>query len=269
MKSDNIQDFNFDFPLLMIASVGVMVVLVLLILLFFAYSRRKIMQEKLQASELRDKHQMDLIENAIQVEERARNRIARELHDDLGSKLGLLSINMQLFRQENINDENQKQGLIKMEEILENSINTTRRISHELLPPVLDSFGLQAALEDLMIKVNTSTSLNLNISNVELLKFASTNDDLNLYRIVQELVNNTLKHSKASKAEFRIRRENEGLCVDYWDNGVGLNKEHLENSGGLGFKNIKSRTLMLKGDFELPATNKGFFITLKFPNYGK
>ncbi|MEL7343207.1 MAG: histidine kinase, partial [Bacteroidota bacterium] len=175
----------------------------------------------------------------ILAQEEERTRIARELHDDIGSKLSVMSMFVKQLG--SVMPAGETELVEEIDGMIMKSMDTTRRISHELLPPTLQKFGLVSALTELAEGYEkTGTSLNMKLDPLESISL----DDkatLNLFRIVQELSKNSIQHGEASEIKLEFKASEGQGGMSYQDNGKGVNKTVLINGKGLGISNIDSR----------------------------
>lgn len=220
--------------------------------------QKKLMLQQLEKEELKSQHQKRLLQTSIEVQEKERKRIAQDLHDELGATLSISR--MQLVQLENQKvdvSEKVAANLLEVRKAIESALSSTRRISHELMPPNLVNLGLDKALKELVdlgIKAG-NIKIELSISNnLEQLPWAYK---VGLYRVFAELINNTLKHSGgATKAYLHINFENSILRCKYSDNGQGL---HKTSQKGLGLKGLEGRVEALGGSWEFGSLDKGGF----------
>lgn len=244
------------------------ILMALSLLLFFYFSRKKILKKELEKKDLELEHQLKLLEATLLTQEQERQRIARDLHDDISSKLNIISLNAYLLSSKNLTekdfDEISSNIIIVTKQVLENS----RRIAHDLLPPILDNFGLHAALEELCHSNCQGDIMTVTYDNPKE-QFAFEKIDskghLHIFRIIQELINNSIKHGKASQIRIEIKDENNACNIHYSDNGIGFNVKEVEGKDGIGMKNIKSRTAFLHGRLEIKSNlNEGVTAKLSF-----
>lgn len=235
------------------------------LVLFFYFSRKKIIQKELEKKDLEIHHQKELLRAGIITQEAERRRIAQDLHDDISSKLNIVSLNSHLLKRPNLSAN-------EIAEITENIISLTgkaldnsREIAHGLLPPVLDKFGLHAGVEELCQEFNSSKSVNVSYRNQ--LEFDDLDKDkhLHVFRILQELMNNSLRHGKAKNISI-LFEEDDGFkrCL-YTDDGCGFDSNHKQHQNGLGMKNIESRVAFLNGIITFDSIiNKGIKVRFNF-----
>jgi two-component system NarL family sensor kinase len=231
------------------------------------YQRRQIKQEKYLAEVQRD-YQRSLLETALDSEEAERRRMAGELHDDIGVMLSLtkMSLNQLIQRAEGRQEEQVLAG--KVRGLLDETISHVRRISQALVPSTLEQFGLEAALEDLVSKAAPSgrplVILQKSKSPVPRL---SSKVELALFRIAQELLNNSIKHAAASSVWIQTEASAEALTVQIIDDGCGFDVESVrsDKTSGLGLKNIESRLNVIRGDVTYTRLSPGMRVTIGVP----
>ena len=149
---------------------------------------------------------------------------------------------------------------------MEETIASVRRVSHDLRPVVLERLGLVEAIGSLVDQVNQSGDLKIQFEQKVQGGGLEKEDELNWYRIVQELINNTLKHAQATKIKIGISGSKNGLVLIFEDNGVGFPAD-TEKRAGLGLSNIESRLNLMKGHLEYIDTKKG--VQMKIYSYHK
>lgn len=204
-----------------------------------------------------EKNKFDIINQA---EESEKKKIARELHDGLGQQLVLLNL---LFQ--NLNPSEEQTSQFKdISSLIQNVIREVKEIAYNLLPPDLDK-GFINGIDRFANRINTLGQLEFELDISPELSEADLGDvdRFNLYRIVQEVINNAIKHSKASKIIFRLKQEGNGLKIEIEDNGVGFDIEKV--NFGLGLQNIQHRMKMSKIKGEVVSeSGKGTRIILCF-----
>lgn len=197
--------------------------------------------------ELQYQHQRQLLKLSIDVQEGERKRIAQDLHDELGAVLSIAR--MHLVHLESVQSEKTTlQGLQQARVLTENALVTMRRISHELMPLQLQKYGLIKTLEALTQQINDANKINVELITPEDEPRWSKPAELGLYRIIMEMINNTIKHTQASSIRIQINQSLDHIVVTYADNGNGLPENH---SKGLGLQNIDARINALGGSFEI------------------
>ncbi|NVK05480.1 MAG: hypothetical protein HWD92_11685 [Flavobacteriia bacterium] len=222
---------------------GLVVLLVSVFAAFYALnvSRRRIIATEREKAQFALDEQKKLLAASIQGGERERKKIAEELHDHINAQLTV--VRMSLSRD--------KENEIAAEAIqsLDGTIQELRGISRELMPPVLERFGLLDALDDLFDKVERSGGLRIEFDAPESWEPNNTARDLALYRMVQEFIQNSIKYAEASVISVSVKVEGDQLFMELKDDGKGFNMSEVQI--GLGTKNIESRADFLNGTAEL------------------
>jgi len=198
--------------------------------------------------------------------EAERKRIAKDLHDGLGQQLSGLRMSWEGLENKIANAAPaQSEKLKHLTSILDEACTEVRSISHSMMPKVLQEKGLLAAIEEMVRKSLGITTIHFQIEHfkVENVRFQER-IELSLYRICQELVNNIIKHSKASEVAIQLMRNKSHLILIVEDNGVGFNKQ--QNKDGIGMMNISSRLSTVKGEAEIePGPERGVVATIRVP----
>jgi two-component system NarL family sensor kinase len=199
---------------------------------------------------LKREKEIEIMQTMINVEEAERKRVARDLHDSIGSKLSALKI---IFANtQNKNDYNDS----RINTILETSIAELRQISYNLVPESLLKLGLEKALGDLCFTLR-SDIVSIEFHSYEIDNSMPLTTQTNIFRIVQELLNNALKHSKATQILVSCSQNGNRFYISIEDNGVGFDISGIEENQGLGIKNIKSRIELLHGSLDCESSSGG------------
>lgn len=241
------------------------IIVAVALIIFFYFSRKKIIQKELEKKDLVLKYQKEQLHAVIITQEEERKRIAQDLHDDISSKLNIVSLNSHLLTAPNLTE-------AETAEITENIINLTtkalensRKIAHNLLPPVFEKFGLNAAIEELCEEFESSKALKVYYINE--IDFDDKDKDrhLHVFRILQELMNNSLRHGEATEIWISFKTIDQMYSCNYEDNGKGFDSESIDNQKGLGMKNIDSRISFLDGTIEINSQiNNGISVMFTF-----
>ena len=197
----------------------------------------------------------NLIREVIEAQEKERERFAMEIHDGLGQTLLASKMNLNAlgsaFDGLEKEDKDVFENAVKL---LTESIQEARNISHGLMSRVLNKFGLAYAINEIVNNINTTQKLKFIFqNNIENQRF-NEEIEMGIYRTLQELIKNIIKHSKASIAYLKISKKDNDLTIIIEDNGVGIKKQILldpKKSGGIGLRNMKSRIEYLGGKFEI------------------
>ncbi len=202
----------------------------------------------------------------IQTEEKERKRFAKELHDGMGPLLSSVKMSVSSLAQMT-HDEASREIVENTELVINEAIRSLKEISDNLSPHVLTNFGLVRALNNFINKINITKAIRINLkSNLKDERFDS-NVEVVLYRVVCELINNTIKHAQAKKIDISITQDGDYLSIIYQDNGKGFDVEKIMDqsvNSGMGFSNIFSRINSLKGEINIESKNKkGTLATIK------
>ena len=257
--------FSEENQIIIIVIIGVVLLLLMAtsLLLFFFFSRKKIIEKELEKKSAKLEHQKDLIQATIITQEDERKRIAQDLHDEISSKLNVIFLNSNLLLDGELSTSEYTKVNKSIIDVTSRTLETARKIAHDLLPPILEKFGLQSAIEELIDDYNTSKktliSYQLNYPNNHLNK----TQELHLFRVLQELINNSLRHGKAKNINLVLEINNDSLNFNYSDNGIGFDSNLVEHKKGLGMKNIESRVELLNANLEIHSKiNKGIQVTI-------
>ncbi len=262
-------DQNPEINVLVIIGIGAMFFLVIILLLLFTISQRKTTKYHLDVQQLREKQQNQLIEAAVRSEEGERHRIAELLHDEVGallssSRIFLVEMNTQHLPQTDKDDHS------KVKEMIDESIQKVRTISHNLHSTILKEFGLNEAISHFMRKVADGPAIKSTIDLDEAYLLSNAETDLAVYRIIQELVNNLLKHAHPRLIKITSSLTGNQLQLQLQHNGDGLTQKQFEElrfkPEGLGLKNIQNRIILLKGTILFTRLESGeYTIQLTMP----
>jgi len=150
-------------------------------------------------------------------------------------------------------------------DMLDTSIRELRRVAHNMMPEMLTKFGLDETLKEYFNSLNAANLLVVNYQSVGLTNRLDGNTEIIIYRIIQELMNNILKHAAASQVFVQLIKDNNRLNVVIEDNGKGFDTAMLENNKGAGWVNIRSRVEYLKGQLDIHSEpGKGTLVNIEF-----
>ena len=203
---------------------------------FFFFYQKKMLRQQLLLSEIQTAHREELLHSNIEQVENERHRFATDLHDELGGIFSTLKLKINQLNR----DENAERLLNESREIIDAGIASVRRISHAMTPPGLEMFGLSDALTSLCQKTD-SPQLNVDFVCSSDFPRLEGKIELGLYRIAQELLNNAIRHSAASKIILYLSHSEREICFEFSDNGKGFDPAILHDRRGLGLKNIEAR----------------------------
>lgn len=238
----------------------------LTVVMFVVLHQRRVIRHQIELNDLESKKQIELFQAAAQSEEEERQRIAGELHDDVGATLA--SARMFLHQAEKYSTSPE---LIRQSgQLVDDSIRKVRDISHKLQPGTLQSLGLHTALNALAEVYKRSGSINFDVLPARNIPRLDPHRELHVYRIVQELTNNIIKHSNASFIVLEFTLADRDLLLTMQHNGIGLSdqtfNEYLTNKNGIGLKNISSRVKFVDGKISFKQQSSNSFLTeLRIP----
>lgn len=264
-----VQPFSMPSPIdvyiLLFGGTLLMFLLAGMLLFFVSSYQKRLLRNKAEMESMKATHQLDLFQSSIDGMENERRRLSRDLHDEIGAALSMLRL--QLGRSQNLDvmQSPQTHELINSSKVLiDHTIENVRRISNDMLPHGLEEFGLKYALESLCDKIENASPILITL-NVDMLCRFENRLELALYRILQELLNNTLKHAEATEITITFLQQPNKLILFYHDNGKGFEIKKLVKRG-LGLNSIESRVNMIYGtlDFET-STGKGTKATVTLP----
>jgi len=236
---------------ILIAGLVIGLLLFVIIALLLRNRMKKKQQLALQQKDLLFKElQLTAI---IDSQEKERKRFASDLHDGFGQLISILKLNVENI--EGQKDKNKKQFIYqKSLSILDEMYIELRNICFNLMPQSLVKFGLEPSLKEFADKINTSEKLIVEVLIFDLTKRLSDVQEISIYRIVQEWVNNIIKYSDAGKITVQITKDEQELTLTIEDDGMGFELNNLKQSKGNGWKNIRSRTNLIHGDLEIDTT---------------
>lgn len=225
---------------------------------------RKIFELLNRVSKIRKDNEAKVLSAIISTEEKERKFFAKELHDGLGPVLSSMKMSLSAIDIIKLSDTN-RQIISKTEFAVDNAITVTKEISNHLNPQVLERYGIEKAIQTFANNSIPDKQVNFNIeSNLEKSRL-DYNQEVILYRISCELINNTLKHASASKISISVSKYPDKIIFIYDDNGQGFDIAEKRNSG-MGLNNIESRVKSLNGSLEIKThPSKGVFVKIELP----
>jgi signal transduction histidine kinase len=257
-----------DIRFFLVVGIAAMLLLFVSFLLIFIFAQRRRIQYQSSLQSLKESQQHQLIDAAVRSEESERHRIAEELHDEVGAILSATKLHVYGIGTDNM-DNNVKVLHKKCTTLLDEAIIKVRGISHNLHSSILKEFGLNEAIKHFAGKMSWGTVLNITTDLDYSYPTVDPKDDINVYRIIQELTNNILKHAHADKIRIESQFDKKVLTMTILHNGAGLSQTDFEtlryNKEGLGLKNIQNRVILLKGDLQFTKNTNGFQIDILIP----
>ena len=197
-------------------------------------------------------------------QEEERSRLAKDLHDGLGGLLSGVKFSLSNMKDNLIVTPDNMAVFERSLDMIDTSIKELRRVAHNMMPEMLTKFGLDEALKEYCNTINATKLLTVKYQSLGMETRIESATEIIIYRIVQELLNNILKHAVASEAFVQLIRENNRLNIVVEDNGKGFDIAVLENSKGAGWTNIRSRVEYLKGQLDIHSESKGTLVNIEF-----
>lgn len=238
---------------------GGLILLVLMVvgILLWVYKSRLEKREAIHHERLRQ--QEIRLEATIETQEEERSRLARDLHDGIGQLLSATRLNFGAFEGE-VKNENFQKAL----HMLDEACREVREVAHVIMPRSLEAEGLAAAIQEMLEKSLRNTPISFQFEVVGQIERLHKKLEINLYRIVQELIQNILKHSSATEVHLQLIRRPDKLLLIVEDNGSGLQKS--AKTDGIGLVNIHTRTNAINGYFHIEnGPDAGMIATLRLP----
>jgi two-component system, NarL family, sensor kinase len=214
--------------------------------------RKKLQQQKI--TELEKEKQLQAVDAMLQGQEEERSRLAKDLHDGLGGMLSGVKLSFNNMKENMILDADNTQRFEKSINQLDNTIAELRKVAHNLMPESLSKLGLKTAIEDYCSSLQSSSGCSIIYqqmgNNIELSTIAS----VNIYRIIQELVNNAVKHAQPKQILVQLTKTANKVLISAEDDGKGFDTNVLKNSKGIGISNITNRVQYLNGTIDIQST---------------
>jgi two-component system, NarL family, sensor kinase len=234
--------------------IGAGITLLIISLLSYRNYRQKQKLQQHRISELEKEKHLTATEAVLKGEEQERTRLAKDLHDGLGGMLSGIKYSFQTMKGNLIMTPDNTQAFERSMDMLDSSIKEMRRVAHNMMPEALVKFGLDTALKDFCNDINQSGALQVNYQSIGMEGAAiEQTTAITIYRIVQELINNTMKHAAAKNAIVQVTKTGDQLSVTVEDDGKGFETGMLNQGRGMGWSNIQNRVEFLKGTIDVQS----------------
>ncbi len=255
-------------PTQLLIGIGVMLFLFGSFMYALVINQRKKLQHQKTLDQIREQQQNQLIEAAVRSEEIERHRIAETLHDEVGAILSSSKLHLQAIKATSM-DEKDLKLYEKSKMLLDQGIQKVRGISHNLHSNILKEFGLNDAIQHFVTMITKGTLIKGSTELDDTYQSGNPENDISIYRMVQELMNNILKHAEATELNVTSEFSSRQLILTISHNGKGLSQEQFEElrykKEGLGLKNIQNRVILLKGKIEFTCFENGCEIKMLIP----
>ncbi len=237
-------------------------------LVAFLLYRNNLQKRTLQSQEiarLQQEKQLMATEAVLHGEERERERLAKDLHDGLGGMLSGLKHNLSYMKGNQIMTTENQEAFERSLDMLDRAIREMRRVAHNMMPEGLLRFGLDAALRDFCNDITLSRALEVDYQSVGMQEVViDQSRSISIYRIVQELVTNVIKHANATSTIVQLAWNDGRISLTVEDNGKGFDPSVVNASGGIGWTNIRSRVEFLKGKLDVNSDGSGTSVLIEF-----
>lgn len=251
---------------------SLLAVLAIVMLARRTYQQKKKILEKENSlnqsriAELEKEKQLMASEAVIKGQDEERGRLAKDLHDGLGGLLSGVKFSLANMKSTVILDADSALVFERSLDMLDHSISELRRVAHNMMPEVLVKFGLSEALKSYCDRLRESQIFKIDFQSIGMEERLSSNTEIFVYRIVQELLNNTAKHAKATHVLVQLARQNNEVSITVEDDGSGFDKSMVDKATGAGLGNIRSRVDYLKGKLDiLSAAGQGTSVHITIP----
>lgn len=224
-------------------------IVVTIIIFYLLYNRYKL-RKKQELNEIIIRQQNIRSKAVIDAEEKERTRIAKDLHDGIGQQLS--AIKLMASSLANTHSESERiEKVYTLKSTVDDAVKEVRSVSHNMMPNALFKLGLSTALREFIDKISSTGFLKISLEIIGLTKQLDNTTEIILYRVIQELVNNTIKHANATQLTIQIiNHDDKTLNIIVEDNGTGFDANNKNKFEGIGLKNIISRIEYLNGTVE-------------------
>jgi two-component system, NarL family, sensor kinase len=228
-----------------------------------AKQKDELQQQKIR--ELEKDKQLVAVDSMLKGQEEERSRLAKDLHDGLGGLLSGVKFSLSNMKDNLIITPDNMAVFERSLDMIDTSIRELRRVAHNMMPEMLTKFGLDEALKEYCNTVNATKLLSVKYLSIGLETRIEKSSEIIIYRIVQELLNNILKHAAATEAMVQLIKEDHRFSIIVEDNGKGFDTSLQTNNKGAGLTSIQSRVDYLKGQLDIHSEiGKGTLVTIEF-----
>lgn len=243
---------------------GAILLLVTAIVLFVVFYQKKMLQQQMERQQIESAYQRKMLLATLESQENERRRISKELHDGVGVMIQSVLTNVQALGTQVAADVRHD-----ITEAVQETHQTLREISFDLMPASLETFGLIHALRDMCARLGKRGTTTVSFTGEDATDIPADQQVL-LYRIAQEAVSNAWRHAQASHIAVSLTRQPDHILLRITDNGRGIPTEALHNSSGLGLFNLRTRAELLRAQLDfLNEVPTGTCVQLKMPRHGR
>jgi len=231
-----------------------------------SYGKEKYILSVVRNISKRNETERQILSAIIKGEEKERQRYAKEMHDGLGPLLSAIKLYINELDSISLSEQERKMLIKQSNELIDEAVNATRTISNNLMPTIIHSYGLVKAVQKFCEKINKTNKLNIKFETEGFDEITDNNLRLILFRVISELINNTIKHADASEVNILLIENANKISLFYRDNGIGfvVNEVIESEEKGMGLKNIISRIKSINGSYRFSSTpGNGFTIKIE------
>ncbi len=231
------------------------------------YNNEKLILSVARNIGIRKETEREILSTIIRTEERERARFAKDMHDSVGPLLSTIKLYVNELKFDNIEQIEREEYVKQTNIIVDEAISSIRTISNNLMPTVISNYGLVKAIESFCEKINKTNRISITFNKINFEKRLDKNIELILFRVISELINNTLKHAYASCIYIELKKIDNKVFISFKDDGVGFDIDEVMNmeNKGMGLKNIISRIKSINGQYKFYSSpTNGFSININF-----
>ncbi len=254
-----------DLSVVLLGGSLAMVLLVVGVVGFMLLYQKRVIEQTMLVKQMELNYQQAVVHHTLDAVEDERKRVARDLHDEVGAALSAMRLLVGQLGNTLPPDARTHELSQKVKGVIDHTMDSVRRISNDLLPQGLDELGLAYALEGLCENAMSLTDTDIRLT-VDTCANLPVRTSLIIYRLVQELLNNAVKHAGATNIELTIEHHPASLLLHYADNGNGFDFTEAYQKKSLGLKNIETRVQMLNGTVAFDTQpGLGLRVTVQIP----
>lgn len=246
--------------LILMGSFG-MVVLVVAIVLFVVIYQKKVLAQQNEIQIAENRHQRELLNASLEVAEVEREKIAKNIHDDVGTSLNVIRLHLTKLARHPGEKELSAELTGQSMELLDDSIAMIRGIAQDLMPPTLVKLGLEKGLIEMGRQINASGELKVILNLQPMSNRLPGKVELQLYRVIREVINNMIKHSAANSINISLQSDASEVCIAIQHDGVGITDETVKqfsnSKKGIGLKSIQSRIQLINASIKYSFSGPG------------
>ena len=230
------------------------------------FNQQKVVLSISRNLKMRNELERKVLSAVIQTEERERERFSKDMHDGLGPMLSTVKLYVGELADAHTSEEEKASYIKQVNEIIDEAVSSTREISNNLMPRVIHEYGVVKAIQAFCNKINLTNRIKIEFNSIGVDQTMDKNIQLILFRVISELINNTIKHAKATLISINIEANEGKIKVEFNDNGIGFNTEKImsDKKIGIGLKSIISRIKSINGRCQFSSEEgQGFKIIIE------